>query len=150
MAKKIIKEIIIILLITLAIILILGVLLYEYIPSNKIIPDKISYTTPENIKEVLAEQEIEDDNNPIMTYKLEPTDINNYRRIDSYVPGKVNPFSSYEDGTQNSGDNGSSAGGSSENSGSSNNGSTTIPNNDSNVPNNSSSGGHLLPDRGTK
>ena len=47
MAKDIIKEIIIVLLLTLAIILILGVLLYEYVPANKIIPEKVSYTTPE-------------------------------------------------------------------------------------------------------
>ena len=51
MAKKIIKEIIIMLLLCLAIILILGVLLYEYVPSNKIIPEEVSYTTPQNIQE---------------------------------------------------------------------------------------------------
>ena len=50
MAKNIIKEIIIFLLLTLAIILILGVLLYKYVPSNKIIPETISYTTSENVK----------------------------------------------------------------------------------------------------
>ena len=47
MAKSIIKEIIIILLLSLAIILVLGILLYEYVPTNKTIPNSSSYTTPE-------------------------------------------------------------------------------------------------------
>ena len=49
MAKTIIKEIIIMLLLCLAIILVLGVLLYEYVPSNKLIPEEVSYTTPQDI-----------------------------------------------------------------------------------------------------
>ena len=57
-AKNIIKELIIFLLLVLAIILILGVLLYEYVPTNKIIPEKVSYTTPENIKSELQTDEI--------------------------------------------------------------------------------------------
>ena len=39
MKKNVIKEIIIVLLLALAIILILGVLLYEFVPANKIIPE---------------------------------------------------------------------------------------------------------------
>ena len=58
MAKKVIKEIIIMLLLCLAIILILGVLLYEYVPSNKIIPEEVSYTTPEEVKEELSKGEM--------------------------------------------------------------------------------------------
>ena len=50
MTKKVIKEIIIMLLLCLAIILVLGVLLYEYVPSNKIVPDEVSYTTPEEVQ----------------------------------------------------------------------------------------------------
>ena len=44
MAKNVIKEIIIILLLCLAIILILGILLYEYVPMTKTIPNPVSYT----------------------------------------------------------------------------------------------------------
>ena len=57
MAKTIIKEIIIMLLLCLAIILVLGVLLYEYVPSNKIIPEEVSYTTPQDIQEELSKSE---------------------------------------------------------------------------------------------
>ena len=46
MAKTIIREIIITLLLCLAIILILSVLLYGYVPTNKVMPEKVSYTTP--------------------------------------------------------------------------------------------------------
>ena len=93
MAKNIIKEIIIVLLLCLAIILILGVLLYEYVPSNKVIPEKVSYTTPENVKEELNKA---DNTNIITTYEynVEASDLNNYKRVSDYVPGKQNPFSS--------------------------------------------------------
>ena len=45
------------LLLCLAIILILGILLYEYVPSSKIIPEQVSYTTPEDVKEELSKTE---------------------------------------------------------------------------------------------
>ena len=49
MAKSIIKEIIIALLLCVAIILVLGILLYEYVPITKTITNEVSYTTPENV-----------------------------------------------------------------------------------------------------
>ena len=56
--KVITKEVIIFLLWTLAVILILGVVLYKYVPTNKIIPETISYTTPENVKTALQSEEV--------------------------------------------------------------------------------------------
>ena len=56
MVKSIIKEIIIMLLLCVAILLILGVLFYDYIPSNKVVPGKIAYSTPENIQEEVNEE----------------------------------------------------------------------------------------------
>ena len=96
MAKNIIKEIIIVLLLALAIILTLGVLLYEYVPSNKIIPEKISYTTPERVATELQTDENVDDTEVIITYQIDSTDLKNYQRIQEYVPGKKNPFGSIE------------------------------------------------------
>lgn len=143
MAKRIIKEIIIMLLLCLAIILILGVLLYEYVPSNKIIPDEVSYTTPQDIKEELSKSDGVDDEQVILTYSIDATDLNNYERINTYVPGKTNPFSSY-DTSSNSGEesnqNGSSTG---NNSGSSSSNGASSSND-----NNTSSG--YFPDKGTK
>ena len=92
MAKNIIKEIIIFLLLTLAIILILGVLLYKYVPSNKIIPETISYTTSENVKTEIQTDESVDTSEVVVTYQIDSTDLSNYKRIQEYVPGKKNPF----------------------------------------------------------
>ena len=101
MFKNALREIIIILLILLAIILLLAVLLYKYIPSNKIIPEEITYVTSEPIKEELANMDVSTETDFIMSYELTASDMNNYKRIDSYVPGKVNPFSTYEEETPN-------------------------------------------------
>ena len=96
MAKNIFKEIVIILLLCLAIILILGVLLYEYVPFNKEIPEKVSYVTPQNVKEVLQTVDGVEEDKVVRTYELEETDLNNYKRVNDYKPGKANPFSSYK------------------------------------------------------
>lgn len=97
MAKDVLKEIIIILLLTLAIILILGVLLYEYVPANKIIPEKVSYTTSEDVKKELETDTNVDDTEVIITYQIDSTDLTNYEKIQEYVPGKKNPFSSIDE-----------------------------------------------------
>lgn len=94
MAKNIVKEIIIILLLILAIILVLGVLLYEYVPINKIIPQELSYTTPEKIQDELNTDSSIDDTQIIITYQIDSTDLSNYKTTQDYVPGKKNPFSS--------------------------------------------------------
>lgn len=90
--KNIIKEIIIILLLALAIILILGVILYEYIPFNKIIPESVSYITPEKVQQELQTEDNIDESEVVITYKIDATDLNNYKKIQEYVPGKKNPF----------------------------------------------------------
>ena len=143
MAKKVIKEIMIMLLLCLAIILILGVLLYEYVPSNKIIPDEVSYTTPETVKEELSKSEDVENDEVILTYSVDSTDLDNYERINTYVPGKPNPFSPYnetstsgEDTTQSGSSNSSTSSGSSTGTSNSN---TT-----------SSGGSEYYPDTGTK
>lgn len=142
MAKNIIKEIIIILLLCLAIILVLGVLLYEYVPSNKIIPEKVSYTTPENVKEELNKTDGVDEEEIIMEYKVEASDLNNYKKVSDYVPGKPNPFSSYNTETTNGQNN--SSGTTGNNSNSSNAGSSNASNG------NQSSAGTYIPNKGTK
>lgn len=96
MKKGILKEIIIILLLVLAIILVLGVLLYEYVPANKIVPEKVSYTTPEEIKAELEEDVNENLEELYIDYHIDATQLNNYQKIQEYVPGKKNPFSSLE------------------------------------------------------
>ena len=119
MAKNIIKEIIIILLLCLAIILILGILLYEYAPMSKTIPNPVSYTTPEEVQQELATSYDVDESQIIMTYEVDSSDLRNYERINDYQPGKANPFSSYTTSGENTTTGGASTGGSTTSSGSS-------------------------------
>lgn len=152
MAKNIIKEIIIVLLLCLAIILILGVLLYEYVPSNKVIPEKVSYVTPEKVKEELNKA---DSANIITTYEynVEASDLNNYKRVSDYVPGKQNPFSSYNAGqTQTTGGENTSTGSSSTTTGNSSNSANNNSNSNTSAGanTNASSEGSYIPNHGTK
>ena len=142
MAKNVIKEMIIILLLCLAIILVLGLLLYEYVPTGKIIPEEVSYTTPSEIKEEVNKGENVEDEQVILTYSVDSTDLRNYERINTYVPGKTNPFSSYD--TSSTQGNNTTNG--SQNSGNGNSNNTNSGNNNSN----GSTGGTYLPDKGTK
>lgn len=162
MAKNIIKEMIIFLLLALAIILIFGVLLYKYVPANKIIPEKVSYTTPENVKTELQTDENVDDSEVVVTYQIDSTDLSNYKKIQEYVPGKKNPFASVQQDNSTAGSNSNS--GTTENSSSNNksntnsstgtstttssSGSTNNGNGSSTTTNSSNSG--YLPDKGTK
>ena len=152
MAKNIIKEIIIMLLLCLAIILILGVILYEYVPSNKILPEEVSYVTPQNIKEELKSTDSIEEDKVILTYEIDESDLTNYQKIKDYKPGKVNPFSTYEEKTEeNQSQNGqnttnNNSGSTNSNNSSSNGGSTQ----NSTQNTNTSSEGTYLPDKGTK
>ena len=146
MAKNVIKEIIIVLLLCLAIILILGILLYEYAPMSKTVPNPVSYTTPENVQQELANTTSVDDSQIIMTYEVDSTDLRNYERINDYQPGKANPFSSYEASGENTTTNGSLTGGSTSS------GSSTSSSNSSGTTNSNTttSGGEYFQDKGTK
>lgn len=93
MVKSIIKEIFIMLLLCIAIVLILGVMFYNYIPTNKVIPNKLAeYTTPENVKSKIEEQTPKDETEEI-TYQIDSTDLKLYKETHGYTTGKVNPFS---------------------------------------------------------
>lgn len=96
MAKTIIRETIIILLLCLAIILVLGVVLYNYVPSNKIVPQEVSYTQTEEVKKAIQESADAENSQVILTYKIDETDLDNYERQGDYNSGKANPFSSYQ------------------------------------------------------
>lgn len=148
MAKNVIKEIIILLLLCLAIILLLGILLYEYVPMSKTVPNPVSYTTPEDVQQELAASSDVDNSQIILTYEVDSTDLNNYERINDYQPGKANPFSSYETSGENTTTNGSATGGSSNSSGSSSSNSNNT--NTSSSGNTTTSGGQYFKDKGTK
>ena len=128
------------LLLCIAIILVLGILLYEYVPMAKTIPNKVEYTIPQEAKEELAKDESVDESQIIMTYEINSSDLNNYKRIQDYKPGKANPFSSYATEKVENADN--------KNTNTQNSTSTNISQNT--TSNTNSSGGHYFQDTGTK
>lgn len=94
MVKTILKEIIITLLLCIAILLILGIIFYDYNPLNKILPNKIAYSTPEEIKNEIAQNEVKDvlEGGVNIVYSIDSSDLNIYKKSNSYVSGKANPF----------------------------------------------------------
>ena len=99
MIKSILKEIIITLLLCIAILLVLGIMFYDYNLLNKVVPNNIAYTTPENIKNEIEQQEVKDilEGRIDVVYSIESTDLNPYQKSNSYVPGKLNPFSAIDE-----------------------------------------------------
>lgn len=93
MIKTILKESFIILLLCVAILFILSLLFYDYNPINKIIPNKIAYEVPENIKNELEGETVANTlevQNKV--YRVEGSDLNIYKSSKSYDPSKDNPF----------------------------------------------------------
>ena len=96
MVKTIFKELIILLLLILAIILVLGVLFYDYVPMSKTLPLEVEYISNEEVKALTSTSGSVDEETVIMTYSVDSTDLNNYQRSQDYVPGKANPFSGFK------------------------------------------------------
>ncbi len=91
--KKIFKEICIMLLLCVAIVLVLGVIFYDSIPSNKVVPNKLaSYVTPEDVATEINEQITEADKVEV-SYEITGSDLTLYKQTHSYTPGKPDPFS---------------------------------------------------------
>lgn len=102
MSKTIIKEIGIGFLLLIAIVLVLGILFYDYIPNNKTVPIKIqAYEMPEDIKTEL-EEAIPEGENIVKTFYIDSTDLNSYEATNDYDKGKPNPFAAYEVNENNS------------------------------------------------
>lgn len=113
MAKKIFKEVFIILLVCIAIILIMAVIFYNYMPTNKIIPAKVTaYKTPENIEAEITEDTIGSYTTQEQEYTIDDTDLSKYQATQSYNPGKPDPFAEYSEAnviTNNINNNGGSS-----------------------------------------
>ena len=90
--KGIIKEIIIMLLLLLAIILALGVLLYNYIPISKVVPTIEEYKVSEQVQESLKNDILADTSKVIVTKEIDSSDLSLYEKTKDYSKGKANPF----------------------------------------------------------
>ena len=120
----------------------------------------MAYTTPSDVKEELLSSSDVDDDQIIVTYEVNQDDLNNYKKIQNYKPGKANPFSGSGEGSSSSTGTNTTNGNSNTGSSSNNNsGSTTTENttssgkqqsNSSTNNNTTTSGGSYFPDKGTK
>lgn len=91
--KKIAKEIFILALVLVAIGLVLSIILYSYSPSKKALPNKIAYTTPENVSQEISDMSDVEGTTPVtITYELDETNIKNSQKSGSYSSGRQNPF----------------------------------------------------------
>lgn len=94
MAKNIIKETVIVLLILLVLALILGILFYDYIPINKTVPIKVeAYKISNELEEELGKEVLEADDTIVKTYTVDSADLELYQKENDYDIGKNNPFS---------------------------------------------------------
>ena len=99
--KSVLKEIIIILLLCCAICLILGVVFYDYIPTNKVIPSTVEpYTTSNTIKEEIN-QEITEFQKQTIVMEITDSNLKIHKQERSYDSGKINPFAKSSSGTTN-------------------------------------------------
>lgn len=135
MVKSIIKETIIMLLVCLAILLVLCILLYDFIPSNKILPAEVSYQASEEIQKELDSAVNGETTKVVLSYEVTATDLKNYEKSDDYNAGKVNPFSAYveppEGELEGNGDNSNTNNNAGSNSGSTSNTGTSSGNGNS-------------------
>ncbi len=133
---KVIKEIIIMLLVCLITMLILAIGLYKYIPNRKAVPEVVTYTASEDVKDLLEDNidKKSDSDDVILTYEVTASDLTGYQSINTYVPGKSNPFAAASSSTSNDGDNNS---GSNSGDSSSDNSQNNKTNNEQKNPNQS-------------
>lgn len=153
--KNFFKDFIILLLLAFAIILILGILLYNYLPTNVSIPEEVSYSTPSSVEEELSSSSSSDD--PLtVPYSVTASDLTNYKRTQEYVPGKKNPFAAAptQNGTNSTDGNNTTSSSNSTTSDNSNssdinsNANTNDQNTNTSTSTNTNEG--YLPNRGTK
>lgn len=102
--KNFLKELMITILLCIALVLILAVIFYDYIPINKTIPQPVEYTMPaslSDVKEELNKAVQNEEERIIVTYEIDDSDLSGYKKQGSYKEGKVDPFSinNYENNT---------------------------------------------------
>lgn len=124
MIKSIFKEILITTALLAIIVALLAVVLYDYNPIVKTIPEAVKYEIPKDVSEELNTQVVPNDTKVIITYEVDNKDLNN---SEDYNPGKKNPFAQYSKET----DKGNPLGGSNSTANGSNNNGTGNSNNSS-------------------
>lgn len=102
MIKTIAKETFIMILLCAAVTLILAIAFYDYIPTNKTVPQTVKYAMPEELSEIKSELESSVENKTdkvVLSLKIDDEDLAGYKRTKVYNPGKANPFEAYSEQT---------------------------------------------------
>lgn len=111
MGKSIVKEIFIGALLLMVIMFTLGIVLYEYIPTNQAIPEPVQYSADSSVTQTLQEiaadaeaEGIEDTETSgaqslLKSYSIGASDLKSYASKKSYESGKVDPFAEYVEPT---------------------------------------------------
>lgn len=95
MVKTIAKETGIVILLLIVVALVLGIIFYDYIPTNKTVPAKIEeYTLPQEVQTELDES-MSEEQNIVRTYYIDSSDLSIYEATNDYDKGKANPFADY-------------------------------------------------------
>ena len=95
MVKTIAKETGIVILLLIVVALVLGIIFYDYIPTNKTVPAKIEeYALPQEVKTEL-EASMSEEQNIVRTYYIDSSDLSIYEATNDYDKGKANPFADY-------------------------------------------------------
>lgn len=99
MEKGVLKQVLITLLVLIALILVLAIIFYQFLPTNKIVPVKVTeYKTPESVSQEIndntSEQEFSSVNELL---EITDSDLSKYKSTKSYNPGKSDPFSEVEE-----------------------------------------------------
>lgn len=128
MIKSIIKEVCIIILLIIAIVLILGIVFYDYNPTNKKVPNEAeAYVLSEEMQEELNETiKATETQNIVKVYQVDKSDLTGYEKSKDYDKGKRNPFEKMPTEVDNT--NSNNANSNSNNSGISNNNSNSSSN----------------------
>lgn len=97
---NLIKDIIISVLIVTCIVLILVVIFYNKTGLTKFIPEAEEYNMSEEMQNDFT-QTVEQEDNTIIKYKLDSSDLKQVEKTNEYDKGKKNPFSEFSEGVNN-------------------------------------------------
>lgn len=139
MIKNVLKEILVTIILVATVLLMLSIILYDYNPIVKTIPESVAYEIDEELSKEINTEVIPNDTKVIITYEVDNKDLSNSQ---DYNPGKKNPFIKYS--TQTSGNSNGGFTGNNTNNSQSN----TIGGNSSNGTSGSNSG--YFPNTSTK
>lgn len=98
MLKPIFKEIILLVLIGIAILLVLAIVFYDYIPIDVTLPTQEAYETPEEVQNEITDLTTEASRTEV-TYEITDSDLNIYLQRGNYTEGKADPFALEDEST---------------------------------------------------